>query len=85
MKFEEFVLSIAGGAYVQLGIVEDPFNKTKSINLDMAQASIELLEMLKEKTRNNLTKEEDDLIDNVLYDLRMKFVEEKSKKVSSNE
>lgn len=72
MKFEEFILSIAGGAYVQLGIVEDPFDNTKKMDLEMAKASIELIEMLKEKTKNNLTKEEEDLLESVISDLNEK-------------
>ncbi|OSS43122.1 hypothetical protein DESAMIL20_230 [Desulfurella amilsii] len=79
MKFEEFILSIAGGAYVQLGIVEDPFDNTKKIDLEMAKASIELIEMLKEKTKNNLTKEEEDLLESVILDLNEKYKEKISK------
>ncbi|WP_291492362.1 DUF1844 domain-containing protein [Desulfurella sp.] len=79
MTFEEFILSVAGGAYVQLGIVEDPFDNTKKIDLDMAKASIELLEMLKEKTKNNLTKDEQDLIESIIYDLNEKYNEKQNK------
>jgi hypothetical protein len=80
MKFEEFILSIAGGAYVQLGIVEDPFDNTKKMDLEMAKASIELIEMLKEKTKNNLTKEEKDLLESIIFDLNEKYNEKISKK-----
>jgi hypothetical protein len=79
MKFEEFILSIAGGAYVQLGIVEDPFDNTKKMDLEMAKASIELIEMLKEKTKNNLTKEEEDLLESVISDLNEKYREKIAK------
>ncbi|HHS48268.1 MAG TPA: DUF1844 domain-containing protein [Desulfurella acetivorans] len=79
MKFEEFILSIAGGAYVQLGIVEDPFDNTKKMDLEMAKASIELIEMLKEKTKNNLTKEEEDLLQSVISDLNEKYREKIAK------
>jgi len=80
MKFEEFILSIAGGAYVQLGIVEDPFDNTKKMDLEMAKTSIELIEMLKEKTKNNLTKEEKDLLESIIFDLNEKYNEKISKK-----
>jgi hypothetical protein len=80
MKFEEFILSIAGGAYVQLGIVEDPFDNTKKMDLEMAKTSIELIEMLKEKTKNNLTKEEEDLLESIIFDLNEKYNEKISKK-----
>jgi len=79
MKFEEFILSIAGGAYVQLGIVEDPFDNKKKMDLEMAKASIELIEMLKEKTKNNLTKEEEGLLESILLDLNKKYNEKISK------
>jgi hypothetical protein len=79
MKFEDFILSIAGGAYVQLGIVEDPFNNTKKMDLEMAKASIELIEMLKEKTKNNLTKEEEDLLESIVLDLKEKYNEKINK------
>lgn len=80
MKFEEFILSIAGGAYVQLGIVEDPFDNTKKVDLEMAKASIELIEMLKEKTKNNLTKEEEDLLESIILDLNEKYNDKLNKK-----
>jgi len=73
MKFEEFVLSIAAGAYVQLGIVEDPLDNTKKIDLELAKTSIELLKMLKEKTKNNLSAEEEELINSVILDLDEKY------------
>lgn len=81
MKFEEFILSIAGSAYVQLGIVEDPFDKTRKIDLEMAKASIELLEMLKEKTKNNLSNDENELICNVILDLNEKYKEKINEQV----
>lgn len=81
MEFEEFILSIAGSAYVQLGIVEDPFDKTRKIDLEMAKASIELLEMLKEKTKNNLSNDENELISSVILDLNEKYKEKINEQV----
>ncbi|MGB9755443.1 MAG: DUF1844 domain-containing protein [Desulfurella sp.] len=81
MKFEEFILSIAGSAYVQLGIVEDPFDNTRKIDLEMAKASIELLEMLKEKTSNNLSNEEEELISSIILDLNEKYKEKINRQV----
>ena len=45
-------------------------------NLDLARQNIDLLALLKEKTKGNLTPEEQTLIDNLLYDLRLRYVEE---------
>ncbi len=83
MKFEEFILSIAGGAYIQLGIVEDPFDNRKKIDLEMAKASIELLRMLKEKTKNNLADKEEELINNIISDLNEKYDAKISEKVKN--
>ncbi len=79
MEFEEFILSVAGSAYVQLGIVEDPFDNTKKIDLEMAKASIELLKMLKEKTKNNLTAHEQELMESIISDLNEKYNEKLNK------
>ncbi len=84
ITFSEFIVSLAQTAYVQLGIVEDPFSKKKNKNLQAAAETIDLIEMLKEKTKGNLNKEEEALLDEVLYDLRMKYLYE-SKDESRNQ
>ncbi len=79
ITFDNFIMSLAQTAYVQLGIIEDPFNKQKSKELKDAKNTIDLIEMLKEKTKGNLTEEEQKLIEDVLYDLRMKYLYETDK------
>ncbi len=79
ITFSDFIVSLAQGAYVQLGIVEDPFTKEKKEDLDAASSTIDLLDLLKQKTKGNLTKEEEALLDEILYDLRVKYLE-KSKR-----
>ncbi len=74
LTFSNFIVSLAQTAYVQLGIVEDPFSKEKHTELEQAKGTIDLIDMLKEKTKGNLTKEESELIDEVLYDLRTKYL-----------
>ncbi len=79
LTFENFIVSLAQTAYVQLGIVEDPFNKEKNKDLKQAKGTIDLIELIKEKTRGNLTENEQKLIEEVLYDLRMKYLYETDK------
>ena len=72
--FSTFILSLSTSALVHLGELPDPLSNTKEINLQLAKQTISIIEMLKEKTEGNLTKEEENLIDSVLYDVRLKFV-----------
>jgi hypothetical protein len=72
--FSTFVLTLSTSAMLYLGEIPDPDGKKVEVNLPMARHSIDLLIMLRDKTRGNLTKEEQDLLDRMVYDLRMKFV-----------
>jgi hypothetical protein len=73
--FELLVLSLANATLVGLGLLEDPESQYTSIHMEDARSNIEMLEMLTQKTKGNLTAEEQKLVDSVMYDLRMKFVE----------
>ena len=64
-------------ALVALGDMEHPMTKKKEPNLDHARFSIGMLELLQEKTKNNLTKGEAEMLEGLLYDLRMRFVSKK--------
>lgn len=79
LTFSNFIMSLAQTAYVQLGIIEDPFSKQKNAELKDAKNTIDLIEMLQEKTKGNLTQDEQELIEDVLYDLRMKYLYETDK------
>ncbi len=83
INFSEFIISLAQTAYVQMGIIENPFSKQKNRDLEAASDTIDLIEMLKEKTKGNLSKDEESLIEEILYDLRMKYLYE-SKNDSGN-
>jgi hypothetical protein len=72
--FSTFILSLSTSALVHLGELPDPLSSTKEVNLQLARQTIGIIEMLKEKTEGNLTKEEESLIDSVLYDVRLKFI-----------
>ncbi len=58
-----------------MGGFQDPVSGKTSIDLGLAKQSIDILAMLDDKTKGNLTQEEADLLSHSLYDLRMKFVE----------
>ncbi len=79
INFSNFIMSLAQTVYVQLGIVEDPFNNQKSKEVEQAKGTIDLLEMLKEKTKGNLTEEEEKLFEDIMYDLKMKYLYEMDK------
>ena len=75
INFASFVLSLVHTAAVHFGDVPDPGGERHAPNLPLAQQMIDILAMLEEKTRGNLSAEERQLIDQVLYELRMRYVE----------
>ena len=76
LTFTSFVLSLAGTAAVHFGDLQDPATgRTSPPNLEGASQMIEILALLDQKTRGNLTAEERQVLEQVLYELRMRFVE----------
>jgi hypothetical protein len=73
-NFSTLVLSIASSAAISLGMAPDPSTGQSSVDKKMAQFNIDLLEVLKLKTKNNCSKEEETLLNQLLSDLKMKFV-----------
>jgi hypothetical protein len=74
IDFTHFILSLSSSALIQLGEIQDPFTKKSVKNLPLAKQTIDLIGMLNEKTKGNLTPEEEKVIDYILYDLRMRYV-----------
>jgi hypothetical protein len=72
--FSTFILSLSTSALVHLGELPDPITNSKEVNLQLAKQTISIIEMLKEKTKGNLTGEESSLLDDVLYDVRLKYL-----------
>jgi hypothetical protein len=72
--FSTFILSLSTSALVHLGELPDPITNKKEISLQLAKQTISIIEMLKEKTKGNLTQDEGSLLDNVLYDVRLKYL-----------
>ncbi len=77
IDFSTFILSLNSSALVQLGMLEDPASGQKVKSLPLAKQTIDLLALLEEKTKGNLTTDEDNILKNVLYELRMFYVKEK--------
>lgn len=72
--FSTFILSLSTSALVHLGELPDPITNKKEVKLQLAKQTISVIEMLKEKTKGNLTSEEENLLDNVLCDVRLKYL-----------
>ena len=76
ISFVAFVLSLAHTAAVHFGDIPDPVSGQKnSANLAAAQQMIDILSLMEQKTRGNLTAEERQLLEQVLFELRLRFVE----------
>ncbi len=74
IDFATFVVSLATSAQINMGSVPHPETDQTSQNMPAAKQMIDILGMLKEKTRGNLNKEEETLLDQVLFNLRMHYV-----------
>ena len=77
INFATFVASLNASALMQLGAIEDPTTGTTNKSLPMAKQTIDILSMMQEKTAGNLSEEEENLLKNILYDLRLMYVKEK--------
>jgi hypothetical protein len=75
VDFATFVLSLGSSALMHLGEVEQPGTGATVKNLPLAKHSIDILSMLESKTKGNLTPPEAQLLDNLLFDLRLRYVE----------
>jgi hypothetical protein len=76
VDFASFVLTLSSSALFHFGEFADPASGKRERNLDMAKQTIDILGVLREKTRGNLSKDEEHLMDSLLHDLRIKYVEE---------
>jgi uncharacterized protein DUF1844 len=74
VDFHTFVLSLGSSALLHLGELEHPEGGPAEKDLPMAKHTIDILSMLEEKTRGNLTSAEEKLMQSLLYDLRLRYV-----------
>lgn len=75
IDFSTFVLSLASSVQIYLGVIPNPDTQKQTKNLPLAKQSIDLLALLQEKTKGNLTEDEKKVFENVLGSLRMQYVE----------
>lgn len=79
MNFSTFVMSLTSSAFYYLGDVADPQTGEMHENLPAVKQTIDILLILQEKTKNNLSDEEDKLLEQLIYELQTKYVAKKSK------
>lgn len=77
-QFLSLLQMLAMQAYLALGEMENPVTGGVDVNLPQAKAFIDLLAALQEKTKSNLSKEEEDSLNTLVYELQMKFTERKA-------
>lgn len=74
IDFSNFILSLNTSALIHMGDIPDPQSRQRIYDIQSAKQTIDILELLKKKTEGNLDAEETQLLDDVIYDLRMKYV-----------
>jgi hypothetical protein len=72
-SFSTLILSVGSSAAMAIGMVPNPANGKIEKNVDLARFNIDLLRMLREKTKNNLSADEQRFLDSLISDLQMKF------------
>lgn len=78
VTFSAFIMSLNTSALFLLGELSDPETGVRKQDLVLAKHTIDTLNVLKEKTKGNLTEEEENMLGNFLYDLHMRYVKAKS-------
>jgi hypothetical protein len=78
MNFETFILSLGTATLVSLGEIDNPVSGKKEKNLLSAKQHIDILEILSKKTAGNLNETEQKLLQQILYELRLKYVAQTS-------
>jgi hypothetical protein len=74
ISFTNLIISLSTSALIQLGEIQDPLTQQLAKNIPLAKQTIDLIGMLKEKTKGNLVPEEEKILENILYDLRMRYI-----------
>lgn len=79
MLFIQLVSSLHGAALMQLGKMKNPATDKLERNIEQAELTIEMLDMLKEKTKGNLSSDEEKFISTVISEVKLNYVDEKAK------
>ncbi len=75
IEFSTLILGFASAAMISIGKVPDPNTGQVNKNLPVARQNIDIITMLQEKTRGNLNPEEENMLEHVLYELRVSYIE----------
>jgi hypothetical protein len=78
IDFVTFVMSLASSAFVHMGDAPHPETGETAEHLALAKQTIDILGMLEAKTKGNLTADEDHFLENLLMDLRLRYVQKTS-------
>jgi hypothetical protein len=79
IDFPTYILSYYTQGLVLLGEVPNPYTNKKEEDIEAARHTIDILSMLEQRTKGNLSKDEQQLLESVLYELRMKFMAKTNK------
>ena len=74
VTFPAFVMSLNTSALYHLGEIADPATGKRVVDLDIAKHAIDTLALIQNKTKGNLEKDEEELLKNILYDIKLRFV-----------
>jgi len=74
VTFPAFIMSLSTSVLYHLGEIADPVTGKKQIDYDLARHGIDTLMLLQEKTKGNLTSDEEGMLKGILYDVKMRFV-----------
>ncbi len=74
VTFPAFVMSLNTSALYHLGEIADPQTGKRIVEPDLARHAIDTLVLLQNKTKGNLTQDEEELLKNILYDIKIRFV-----------
>lgn len=80
IDFSTFILSLTSSAFYHLGEIPDPKTGEKITDLSAVKQTIDIIAMLKSKTEGNLSEEEKKLIEQLTYELQVKYVDAQNKK-----
>lgn len=74
VTFSAFVMSLNTSVLYHLGEIKDPVTGKTEINFDLARHAIDTLVMLEQKTKGNLSHDEEEMLKNIVYDVKLRFV-----------
>jgi Domain of unknown function (DUF1844) len=83
--FFSLIMTFQAAAMQQMGKIKNPLSDKIERDLQQAQLSIDILDMLQEKTRGNLSEEENKLLKGILQELKLNYVDEMAKEPPSEE